>query len=215
MAKKKIKPSFFRDEHHTEYFCDPFEGFCWHVDVVKILKKVWVYRDTHKMAMGFRGALFSDTLIPNHPLLLRGVFGLTHLSLHGACSTAQRPILVKFQFEDSCESDRPPKQPPRIVFAHSPQTPCIIYIYISYIYIYHIYIYISYIYISHIYIYYISYQHCGNHCGSSKTSALAASLTPEDPGLLGGPSEIDPQILQRFTEVDKDRVATCWLVSWF
>ena len=95
-----------------------------------------------------------------------------------------------------------------------------IYIYIIYIYIIYIYIsyiYISYIYIYHIYIYilYISYQHCGNHCGSSKTSALAASLTPEDPGLLGGPSEIDPQILQRFTEVDKDRVATCWLVSWF
>ena len=101
---------------------------------------------------------------------------------------------------------------------------------VSYIYIYHVYIYISYIYISYIYIsyiyiiyiylyiiyiFYISYQHCGNHCGSSKTSALAASLTPEDPGLLGGPSEIDPQILQRFTEVDKDRVATCWLVSWF
>ena len=92
-----------------------------------------------------------------------------------------------------------------------------VYIYISYIYIYIIYIYIIYIYIYilYIYIFYISYQHCGNHCGSSKTSALAASLTPEDPGLLGGPSEIDPQILQRFTEVDKDRVATCWLVSWF
>ena len=125
--------------------------------VVNILKKVWVYRDTHKMAMGFRGALFSDTLIPNHPLLLRGVFGLTHLSLHGACSTAQRPILVKFQFEDLCESDRPPKQPPRIVFAHSPHTPCIIYIYIyiMYIYIYIMYIYIIYIYLYIIYIYYI------------------------------------------------------------